>query len=292
MNFNHFIAQTSPLPLPVDIPKDVNQLQNFLTDIVGYLAGFSIKLIGAILLWLVGRWLINFAMDLIKKASKKQSFDPTLLTYLTNTLGVILQIVLIIAILGVFGVETTSFAALLAAAGVAIGAAWGGLLGNFAAGAFLIMFRPFHQGDFISAAGVTGTVTEVGLFVTSIDSLDNVRHVVGNNAIFAGTIQNFTANPYRRVELVAQLNHAVDPKDAIARLKERISQIANVETNPAPEIDILEFNLAGPVLSVRPYCNNTHYWQVYFDTNMAIRETFGDANYPVPEQHLNIRQVG
>jgi small conductance mechanosensitive channel len=297
MNLNYFLAQSGEsappsngLPIPTEIPKNIDQLQNFVTNMVGYLSSFLIQLVGAIVLWLVGRWFINFAIGLVRKAIKKQNFDPTLLNYITNTLSVVLQILLVIAILGVFGIETTSFAALLAAAGIAIGAAWSGLLENFAAGAFLIIFRPFHQGDFISAAGITGTVREIGLFVTSIDTLDNVRHIVGNNSIFSDTIKNFTANPYRRVELVAQLNHTVNPQDAIARLKERVSQIANVETDPAVEIDILEFNLAGTVLAVRPYCNNDHYWQVYFDTNKVIKEAFGEAGYPAPEQHLTIRQ--
>ncbi len=296
MNFKYILAQSPteidiPIPLPTEVSRNVDQLQNFVGEMVGYLAAFLIQLIGAIALWIVGRWLINVAMGLIRKAVKQQNFDPTLLSYLTNTLSILLQVVLIIAILGVFGVETTSFAALLAAGGVAIGAAWSGMLANFAAGAFLVMFRPFHQGDFISAAGITGTVHEIGIFVTSIDSPDNVRNIVANNAIFASTIQNYTANPYRRVDLVAQLNHGVDPDDAIARLKARLSQIPNVEINPAPDVEILEFNLAGPVLAVRPYCNNNYYWQVYFDTNKAITETFGEAGYPVPEQHLNIRQI-
>ncbi len=288
MNLKAVIAQ---VPITTEIPQNVDQLQIFITNILGYLANFAIQLVGAIALWLIGRWVINFLMGVVKKAVKRQNFDPTLLSYLTNSLSVLLQIILIIAILSIFGIETTSFAALLAAAGIAIGAAWSGLLANFAAGAFLVIFRPFHQGDFISAAGVTGTVQEIGLFVTSIDSLDNVRQIVGNNAILSGTIQNYTTNPYRRVDLFAQLNHGVDPHEAIAKLKEALAKIANVETNPAPEVDILEFNLAGPVLAVRPYCNNEYYWQVYFDTNKTIQETFGNAGYPVPEQHLNIRQI-
>lgn len=291
MNVPNLIIQTPIPPIPTEIPQNVDQLQNFLTKIVGYLAGFAIQLVGAIALWLIGRWVINFLVGLIKKTVKAQNFDPTLITYLTSSLNVLLQIVLIIAILGVFGIETTSFAALLAAAGVAIGAAWSGLLANFAAGVFLVIFRPFHQGDFISAAGVTGTVQEIGLFVTSIDSPDNVRQIVGNNAILSSTIQNYTANPYRRVDLVAQLSHSVDTDEAIAKLKEALEQIPNIETTPAPEVHILEFNLAGPVLAVRPYCNTNHYWQVYFDANKIIKQTFGNAGYPVPEQHLNIRQI-
>jgi small conductance mechanosensitive channel len=273
------------------IPTDVTQIQSIISQVSELLTGFMFKLIGAFILWMIGRKLISFSISLISKAVKAKHIDPTLITYLVNTVTVILQIILVVAILGFFGVETTSFAALLAAAGIAIGAAWGGLLSNFAAGAFLIIFRPFNEGDFITAAGITGTVKEVGLFVTSIDTLDNVRTIVGNNTIFSGTIQNFSTNRYRRVELVAQLNHEVDPKGAIAMLKERLSQIPNVHTDPIPEVDILEFNLAGPVLAVRPYCHNDDYWQVYFDTNAVIRESFGEANYPTPEQHLVLRNV-
>lgn len=269
------------------VPVQVNVVIETLKTQV---TGFGLKLIGAIVLWVIGQWLITKGVNLLAKVLKKQNIEPTLIAYVNNFLGIGLKIVLIVAILGYFGIETTSFAALLAAAGVAIGAAWGGLLANFAAGIFLVIFRPFSVGDFVCAGGVTGTVEEIGLFVTSINTIDNVRNIIGNNKIFADNIQNFTANPYRRVDLVAQLNHSVNYGEAINRLKATVSQIPNVIDHPSPEIEILEFNLAGPVLAVRPYCHNDHYWQVYFDTNKAIRETLGDA-YPVPEQHYVIRQT-
>jgi small conductance mechanosensitive channel len=119
--------------------------------------------------------------------------------------------------------------------------------------------------------------------------MDNVLTVVGNNKIFSDNIQNFSANPYRRVDLLAQLNHAVDHNAAIRMLKERLARIPNVLADPAPDVEILTFNLAGPVLAVRPYCHTDHYWQVYFDTNRVIREAFGDAGFPVPEQHYVVR---
>ncbi|BAT56109.1 hypothetical protein NOS3756_51110 [Nostoc sp. NIES-3756] len=248
------------------------------------LTQFGLKVLGAIALWIIAQKLIDFAIKLIRRGFRSQNIEPTLINYLLNIISVTLRIVLVVAILGFFGVETTSFAALLAAAGIAIGAAWGGLLANFAAGAFLIIFRPFKVGDFITAAGVTGTVAEIGLFTTDITTPDNVLTIVANNKIFSDNIQNFSANPFRRVDLLAQLHHDVDHNQAIALLKARISQIPNVLTNPAPDVEILTFTLAGPVLAVRPYCNNEHYWQVYFDTNKAIRETFGEAGYPIPEQ--------
>jgi small conductance mechanosensitive channel len=273
---------------PADAAAQINPFVIFALQAITALGA---KVIGAILLWLVGRWLINFAVKLLSKSLKRQSMDITIVTYITNVLSVTLQIILIVAILGFFGIETTSFAALLAAGGIAIGAAWSGLLANFAAGAFLVMFRPFNVGDFITAGGVTGTVEEIGLFVTTLNTLDNVRTIIGNNKIFADNIQNFSANAYRRVDLVAQLNHSVDAQGAIQLLKERLRSIPNIMADPLPEVDILEFNLSGPVLAVRPYCHNSDYWQVYFDTNKVIRESFGDAGYPVPEQHYQIRQA-
>jgi small conductance mechanosensitive channel len=257
-------------------------------NIINQLTDFGFKLVGAILLWIVGKWLINLGTRLISR-SLRGKVEATVVKYLNSAVSITLQIILIVAILGFFGIETTSFAALLAAAGIAIGAAWGGLLANFAAGVFLIFLRPFKVGDIISAGGVTGVVEELGLFGTAINTPDNVKTIVGNNTIFSGNIQNFSANPYRRVDLVAQISHSVDHREAMQLLKQKISQIPNVLSDPAPDVEILEFNLAGPVLAVRPYCAPENYWQVYFDTNRVIRESFGEAGYPAPEQRYIFR---
>lgn len=257
--------------------------------VTAYAISIGFKIAGAIVFWLLGRWLIGLAVRMVSSALERQKVDPTLLRYIGTIISVTLNIILVVAILGYFGVETTSFAAIVAAAGVAIGMAWSGLLSNFAAGAFIMVLRPFKVGDFVTAAGTTGTVKEIGLFVTAINTLDNVVNLVGNNKIFSDTIQNFSTNPFRRVDLKAQLAHSVDHNDAIRKLKEQLAKIPNVIANPAPDVEILEFNLAGPVLAVRPYCHTDHYWQVYFDTNKAIRETGGAAGYPVPEQHFVVR---
>ena len=266
------------------------QMATWLQPIADMAVAIGVKVIGAIILWMIGRILIGLARRLVTSTLRQRNLDETLSRYIDSTLDVLLNLILVIAVLGVFGVETTTFAGLLAAAGVAIGMAWSGLLSNFAAGAFLIVLRPFKVGDFVSAGGVTGDVMEVGLFVTTINTPDNIRTFVGNNTIFSGTIQNFTANGHRRVERTAQLAHDVDHNDAIARLKERLATIDNVLTSPAPDVEVLDFTLAGPVLAVRPYCHNDHYWQVYFDTNKAIREVCGEAGYSVPEQHYHISQ--
>ncbi|HEU4340049.1 MAG TPA: mechanosensitive ion channel family protein [Candidatus Binatia bacterium] len=265
---------------------DINQIMQTVTTIG---VAFGMKVVGAIVVWVVGRYLIGLAVRVVSNALEKQRVDPTVLRYLGTVISVTLNVILVVAILGYFGVETTTFAAIMAAAGVAIGLAWSGLLSNFAAGAFMIVLRPIKVGDFVTVAGVTGTVKEVGLFVTAVNTLDNVLTIVGNNKIFSDTIQNYSVNPYRRVDLKAQLNHSVDHNAAIRVLKDRLAKIPNVKSDPVPDVEILEFNLAGPVLAVRPYCHTDHYWQVYFDTNRAIRESFGIAGFPVPEQHLVLR---
>lgn len=144
-----------------------------------------------------------------------------------------------IASLGVLGVETTSFAAVLAAAGVAEGMAWSGLLANFAAGVFLVLLRPFTKGDVIGAGGVTAEVVDVGLFATTVHTADNLKVIVGNNEIFGDNVVNYAANAFRDVDLRAQLAHGVDPADAIARLQPRRAAIANVMASPAPLVDRL-----------------------------------------------------
>ena len=260
---------------------DVNALRQLVS---ATLVAVALKVGGALVLWLIGRWLIGIAVRLLSRALARQHFDATISRYLQTSLGLLLNVALIVAILGYFGVETTTFAALLAAGGIAIGVAWGGLLANFAAGTFLVFLRPFKVGDFVTAAGVTGTVDAIGLFGTTINTPDNVLTIVGNNKVFSDTIQNFSANAYRRVDLTATINNAVDHNHAIRLLKERVARIPNVLASPAPDVDILQFTPAGPLLCVRPYCSNQHYWQVYFDSNRLIRETFGEAGYPAPVQ--------
>ena len=244
---------------------------------------------GAVAIYIVGRWLIGIVGTVIQAALERQKVEPTVIRYIGNTIAVALNVLLVIGILGYFGVETTSFAALIAALGVAIGAAWSGLLANFAAGAFILVLRPFKVGDYVLAGDVEGTVRAVGLFSTAIDSPDNVQTYVGNAKVMGGTIKNFSTNPYRRVDLTAQLDHSVDPQDAIRRLKDALPAIANVVAEPKPDVVILAFNERGPVLAVRPYVHTDHYWQVYFDTNRAIRETFGAAGYPAAEAHWHVR---
>lgn len=214
-----------------------------------------------------------------------------MLRYVGSFITVTLNVLLVVGILGFFGIQTTSLAALIAAVGLAIGMAWSGLLANLAAGGFIIVLRPFKVGDFICAGGVTGTVKEIGLFTTAINTPDNVLTMVGNNKIFGDNIQNFTHNPFRRVELKAQL-----PVPPTTR---RPSPCSSSASRRFPTCSASRrwtwrsssSTLVGPVLAVRPYCHNDHYWQVYFDTNKVIKDALGaDFPAPMPAQTVIVQQ--
>ena len=266
-------------------PQDVSRYQDWLlttaTDV-------GLKILAAIAFWVIGRWLIGLAVRLVRGSLERQKVDPTVLRYLGSVITVTLNILLVIGILGYFGIQTTTFAALIAAAGVAIGMAWSGLLSNFAAGAFLVVLRPIKVGDFVTIGGTTGTVTELGLFTTTINTPDNVQTIIGNGKIFGATIQNFSHNPFRRVDLKCQLAGSADHQAAMQLLREKVAAIPNVIADPKVDVEILEFNLVGPVLAVRPYCHNDHYWQVYFDTNRVIKESTESAGFPAPMPAQNV----
>ncbi|MCW5609982.1 MAG: mechanosensitive ion channel family protein [Rubrivivax sp.] len=258
---------------------DMDSVQNFVATT---LADVGLKVLAAIAFWLVGRWLIARVIGLMQAAMGRNQVDPTLTKYLGSVVSIALNIALVLGILGYFGIQTTSFAAMLAGAGVAIGAAWSGMLGNFAAGAFMLVLRPFKVGDFVQIGGITGTIHELGLFGTTIITPDNVHTLVGNSKVFGDTILNYSARPVRRVDRTAQLAGAVDPLEAIARFREALAKIPNVAKDPAPEVDLLDINLVGTVIAVRPYCHTDHYWQVYFDTNEAIVRVCREAGWPAP----------
>lgn len=257
-------------------------LEHWYAVLSEHAGAFLFSLAGALLLWLIGTRVIRLLQSLLRRALDRRHVDPTLARYADSTAGVGLNILLFISVLSTLGVQTSTFAAVLAAVGLAVGMAWSGLLAHLAAGIFLVVLRPFRVGDAIQGGGVSGTVQEIGLFVTTIDTSDNTRVFVGNNKLFSDNIINYTVNAFRRVDLKCQLDASVDVADAIARLSAATAAIPNVMQNPAPVVDLLEFTQYGPVLAVRPYCHNKDYGQVSFDTNRVIAQVCGQAGYPVP----------
>jgi small conductance mechanosensitive channel len=260
--------------------------QKMMTALTEQGTRIGLQLLGAVALWVVGRWLIGLAVRLTRSGMDRQKVDPTVANYVVATLTGVLNVLLVISILGAFGVQTATFAALIAALGLAIGTALSGLLGNFAAGFFMVVLRPFRVGDLIEAGGVLGTVVEIGPFATKLNTLDNIQVIVGNGKILGDNIRNFSHNPFRRVDLVMQLDHGTDVPAVMGAVKTRLAAVSNVLGDPAPDVEILEFNLAGPKLAVRPYCNNEHYWQVYFDTNEVIRAVGAEFGLSAPASHV------
>jgi small conductance mechanosensitive channel len=251
------------------------ELQTALETVRLIAVEFGLKVIGALLLWWLGRWLIGFGVRLLTRALTARDVDPTLQRYLASIVGVLLNIVLIIGILGFFGIETTSFAALMAAAGVAIGAAWAGLLSNFAAGAFLILLRPFKVGDAIEAGGTAGTVAEIGLFATRIVAADNVSTLVGNTKLLGDNIRNFSATRFRRIERTVVVPTGMPLHEAVARLKASLAATPNVLADPAPSVALVDLVDGGVQVSVRLAAPTEHYGSVLDEVNRIVCTQFG-----------------
>ncbi|WP_448144433.1 mechanosensitive ion channel family protein [Pseudomonas silesiensis] len=255
------------------VASDSVDKANELVDLlIQYGSAFGLKIIFAVLFWIVGRWMISFIVRFVQRSMTRQKIDPTVLRYVGSFITVTLNIILVIAILGYCGIETTSFAAILAAVGLAIGMAWSGLLANLAAGGFIIVLRPFKVGDEIGAGGVVGTVTEIGLFVTTVNTADNVLTLVGNNKIFSDNIQNFSSNDFRRVELSFSLPFETDERVVVGLLQQRLGKVANVLSAPAVDVRLVGVNAESVVLMVRLCCHSEHYGAVRFDANGVIRE--------------------
>jgi small conductance mechanosensitive channel len=257
---------------------DISLIQGFLTTTIVPALG---RIIIAILAWVIGRRVIGFVIDLLRKNLQKQKMDPTAANYLTSALGVLLTIGLVLGIVSLFGIETTSFAALLAGAGLALGAAVSGLLAHFAAGVLMLIFRPFKVGDAISAGGANGVVKEIGLLTTTLDTADNVRVMVGNNKIFSDNIVNFSANPHRTAITKVEIDGSHDHNQVIKLLENAARAIPNVLATPAPAASIADLK-AGPVIGVAVNCHNDHFIQVSGDLNRVVKETLAANNIGAP----------
>jgi small conductance mechanosensitive channel len=248
---------------------------------------FIFKTAGAFALWFLSGFLIRGLKKILALTLEKRRVDPTLIEYSRSALGIALRALTTLLILNIFGLETTSFSAILAAAGVAIGVAWSGLLSNFAAGIFLILFRPFKLGDSISAGGVTGVVREIGLFATRIDSGENLRYFVGNNKLFTDNILNYSANPHRIALFRVQLAHAVDAPEALEKLSGVISGVPGVISQLEVASEIQEFTPSGTVVTVRAACHPSDYASVVAAGNLALARHLKAGSYPVPELRIS-----
>lgn len=250
---------------------------------------FVIQVVAAIALYIAGRWVIWGLRGLTRRALDHRKLDPTLTKYIDQTLGVVLTILLVVAALGVLGVQTNSLAGLLAAAGVAVGVAWSGLLSNIAAGIFMVSLRPFKKGDTVQIAGVLGDVELLGLFGTTLLTPDGTKVVVGNARALSDNIHNLSGGPHRRIDARAQLPWACDTNAFYETLRRRFAQEPKILAQPAPIVETVDHNAVGPVAAIRPYCIPADYADVFFLTHRIVAEEIRKGGMIAPTPNALVK---
>jgi len=248
------------------------------------------NVIVALLIFVIGRWLVHAIVNAVRKALLKTDMEDTLEKFLCNILNAVLMIVVVIATIGALGVQTTSLLAVLGAAGLAIGLALQGSLSNFAAGVLIIAFRPYKVGDFIEGGGVAGTVDEVQIFTTVLKTPDNKKIVVPNAQIMNGTITNFSANDTRRVDLVFGCGYGDDIDKVYNVLLDIVEKNDLVLKDPAPGIALNTLADSSVNFNVRPWCKTADYWTVYNGITEQVKRRFDEEglNIPFPQQDVHI----
>jgi small conductance mechanosensitive channel len=250
----------------------------------------GIRALTAVAIFIIGRWIAKLLTNVAKKAMARADIEDTLENFLANMLYYTLMAAVIIATINQLGVQTTSLLAVVGAAGLAIGLALQGSLSNFASGVMIVAFRPYRVGDFIAAGGVTGTVEEVQIFTTIMKTPDNKKIIVPNSQVMAGEITNFSANPTRRVDLVAGCGYADDLDKVRKVLEDIIAADERILADPAPTIAVSELADSSVNFVVRPWVNAADYWGVHFDVTEQIKKRF-DAegiSIPFPQRDVHV----
>ncbi len=270
----------------INLPKDFD-----LQPLIEMTSVYGVKLIVAVAIFFAGKWLAKRLCNILKRGMIKAAFDRTLVTFLGNIIYFgVLGLVCVIA-LGQVGIETASLAALIAAAGLAVGLALQGSLSNFAAGVLLIIFRPFRAGDYIEAAGVGGTVQEITIFTTVLNTPDNKRVILPNSAVSSGNIINYSANDTRRLDLVVGVSYS----DNLAHVKEVLMRILQndprVLKTPEPVVAVLAMADSSVNFAVRPWVNKDDYWAAHFALHETIKTTLDEEGISIPFPQRDIHLV-
>jgi len=267
-------------------PSNIQDILNL------YIIPWGINIIMALAIFVIGRWLAGMLLKLTDKMLQKSGMDKMLVDFVHSILNALLLLFIIIASLDQLGVDTTSFIALIGAAGLAIGLALQGSLQNFASGVLLIVFRPFKVGHFIEAAGVSGVVEEIGIFSTRMKTGDNREIIVPNGAIYDGTITNNSARDTRRIDMVFGIGYDDDIKKAKEMMQSILDADERVFSDPAPLIAVAELADSSVNFVVRPWVKASDYWAVKFDVTEKIKLAFDDAgiSIPYPQMDVHINQ--
>ena len=260
-------------------------LEGILKSLMTQGAALGWTLIKAFLVFIVGRLLINLVNKLIKRVLLKRDIDPSVKTFVGSLVNVVLTILLIISVVGALGVQTTSFAALLASAGVAVGMALSGNLANFAGGLIILLFKPFKVGDYIEAQGTGGTVKEIQIFHTILATPDNKMVYIPNGSLSSGAVTNFSRQATRRVDWTFGVDYGEDYDKVKAVIETIIARDSRILTDPAPFIALHALADSSVNIVVRVWVESPKYWEVYFGINQAVYATFNEKgiNFPFPQ---------
>ncbi len=257
-------------------------MENSVFIIKGYALTYGVNILIALVILIVGTWIARIITKSVVKVMNRQNVDPTLVKFLSGLVKAILYIFVIIAAIDKAGIESTSFIAILGAAGLAVGFALQGSLSNFAAGVMLIIFKPIKVGDFVEAAGVMGSVEEIGIFVTTLTTPDNKVIYVPNSQMGGGIITNFSIKDTRRVDMEFGIGYSDDIDKARSVILEILSSDSRILKDPAPDIFVGTLADSSVNFKVRPWVNASDYWGVYFDTTEKIKKKFDENNISIP----------
>ena len=269
--------------------------EEIITLIQGYLAQYGLKVIAAIAIFIIGRIAAKWVRGLVERMMQKGKTDPMIIGFVSSLAYIGMIAFVVLAALGQLGIETTSFIAVLGAAGLAIGLALQGSLANFAAGFLMIVFRPFKVGDFIEGAGEAGVVEEIQMFTTTLRTGDNKTIIIPNAQLSNGNITNYSAKETRRVDLTVGAAYEADIKHVRKVLQEIIAADERIMDEPAPMIAVGELADNSVNFVVRVWVKTGDYWGVYFDTTEAVKVRFDEENigipYPQRDVHLYEHKV-
>jgi small conductance mechanosensitive channel len=258
---------------------------------VELISTWGLQVLGAIAVLIIGRWIAGSIRKGVKRGLEKANTDAALIPFFSSMVYYVALTVVIIAVLNLFGIETTSLIAVLGAAGLAVGLALQGTLSNFAAGVMLLIFRPFRPGDFVDAAGVAGSVQEIGIFVTVLHTADNVKIIVPNSEISSGIIKNFSANDRRRNDLVIGISYDDNIQQAMDVIREVLGADDRVLADPEPVLAVGDLGDSCVNLLVRPWCASGDYWPLRWDLTRKIKEDLEKAGCSIPYPQHDVHMI-
>ena len=266
-------------------------VDEILQKISEYLAEYGLKVVGALVILVVGRWVAKLLSKLAGKALAKARLDKTLVNFGKNLSYVLLLLFVVVAALATAGIQTTSFIAVLGAAGLAVGLALSGSLANFAAGVLLMIFKPMKVGDFVEIGGIKGTVREIQIFNTLIDTADNVRAIIPNAKVTGDNIKNYTANGTRRVDLVIGVSYDDDLNKAKEVIESVLAADERVLKEPAFTVAVSELADSSVNFVVRPWVKAGDYWGAYFDITQKVKESLDENGISIPYPQRDVHMI-